>query len=721
MYELGFDLAAFLFFLAFLVFILRQKKKYFEYHPYSWRALILGAILLVLAGGTNLAFDLSQEGYASTSQSQQSLAVMGILGYLAGGVLILIGLVTWYSSLGWAKKNAYQRLRQLACLKSILSVINHRRELDEILKDSLSNLVKVMGYKMGVIFKPTFQSSEMVLAAHQGVPVKSLFALYGLYFRNMWYRESRNTQKVTTTKEVESLPEFGTLFSDREGIRSFACVPIKFCGKVLGLMGLYDTKPECFSYQEIQFLTGLGEVLGLTIRQSLVSERNKRRRDYISAIENMLQINQEANSLEEAFPKITTEFKRIIDFDHISLVLAPAPGQDMKRISMGSSGGLLVERRTDVFTAGMTEKVMRSKEVWIDRDIDLSEASSLDPLVKACGIRSRIIFPVQSGELIRGAFSLGHKKPNFYSAHDVKWLGLLAQGLSHLLLEQNHKEKLEREISLGRSLHEFEKKLAGEEDLKALLQDATTSLSKDLPKSFARVTLLSKEKNQLINCSAHQIRSQGIDLKKKERFPLNDLPWHRLTLEAKRPMLINQDDPEGLMSKEEARLIMDEKINSAFLVPLILNEKAVGILAVGEMRSWDRQPFTEEEKAFVKRKANQLSLALKKSILHRSNELLKERLKNSSPPKGVVENQIDSSLDLSDLSYQINNPLTSIRGSAELLMLKESNLSPESLRYLANIEKGVDRIQKTLQGLLSSATESRKSGLNQPSEQVVSG
>ena len=230
MYELGFDLVVVFFFLAFLGFILKQKEKYFEYHPYSWRVLILGAILLVLAGGTNLAFDLNQEGYASASQTQQSLAAMGILGYLAGGVLVLIGLVTWCSSLGWVKKNANQRLRQLACLKSILSVINHRRELDEILKESLSNLVKVMGYKMGVIFKPTFHSSEMVLAAHQGVPIKSLFALYGLYFRNMWYKESKSSQKVTTTTEVESLPEFGTLFSDREGIRSFAA---RLCHRLL--------------------------------------------------------------------------------------------------------------------------------------------------------------------------------------------------------------------------------------------------------------------------------------------------------------------------------------------------------------------------------------------------------------------------------------------------------------------------------------------------------
>jgi len=490
---------------------------------------------------------------------------------------------------------------------------------------------------------------------------------------------------------------------------------------MLGLIGLYDTKPDRFSYQEIQFLTSVGETLGLAAKQTLVSDRNKKRRDYISAVENMLKINQETPSLEEAFPQISTELKRIIDFDHISLALATGSGQDMKRISIGSSGGMLVDRRAGVPTAGkVIGKVMRSGEVQIDRNIDLSESSSEDNLFKACGIKSRIILPLWSGESIYGALSLGHQKPNFYSVNDVKWLKLFTSELSHILLAQRLKKNLERKESLNRSLYEFDEKLVREEDLKTLLGNATASITLDLSRSFARVTLLSEEKNQLINCAVHQIRSDGIDLKKEERFSLDDLPWHRLTLEAKRPMLINQDDPESVMSKKEARLIMDEKVNSAFLVPLILSDKAVGIVSVGEMRSWDRQPLTEEEIAFIKHKANQLCLALKKGILCRSNEQLKERLKYSYKPKESAENQTNAYFRLSDLNYQINNPLTSIRGSAELLRLRQTNLSPDSLKYLSNIENGVDRVQRTLEGFLSSATQKTKSKSNQPAKQLVS-
>ena len=105
----------------------------------------------------------------------------------------------------------------------------------------------------------------------------------------------------------------------------------------------------------------------------------------------MIKIIQKANSPVEAFPKITVELKRTIDFDHISLNLATGPGQSMERISIGSSGGILVDRRAGIPTAGkVIGKVMRSGEVRIDRNIDLKESSSEDTLFKACGIKTGI-------------------------------------------------------------------------------------------------------------------------------------------------------------------------------------------------------------------------------------------------------------------------------------------------------------------------------------------
>ena len=147
---------------------------------------------------------------------------------------------------------------------------------------------------------------------------------------------------------------------------------------------------------------------------------------------------------------------------------------------------------------------------------------------------------------------------------------------------------------------------------------------------------------------------------------------------------------------------MDERIKSALLVPLVINGEAVGGISLGEMRNWERQPLTEEETDFIKHMANQVSLALKKGLLLRSNERMREKLKELEERKDKVRVGSDLSPSLSDLSYEVSNPLTSILGSAELLRLKEPNLSPENFKYIRNIEKGADRVQKVVEKFLDS-------------------
>ena len=695
-------------FLGFLILIFRQRRGYFQYHPQSWRALMLGGVVLALASGTNLVFPFNWS--ESAPGLQRAVNAAAIVGYAVGLGLVLVGSARWCRSLVQTGNSAARRLRQLTCLKSLLSVNSHNRDLDETLKEALPSLVNIMGYEIGVVFRNSFNSPEMTLTAHQGVPAERLFTLFDIYLKNRWYKEANDSREVVTTSDVRTLPEYGSLFGDKERIRSFACVPIKSCGKVLGLMGIYDSEPDRFSYQEIQFLTTLGETLGLMTKQTLVSGRNKKRRDYISAVENVLKSIAQAQGLNEAFPKIAMELGRIMEFDHVSLVEVPESGGKLRRISMGNSGGLLMDTLAGVPAEdGALGKAIRSGEACIDRDTAPRGNSCEDSLFRACGIRSRITIPLSYGETICGALSLGHKKPNFYSTGDCKWVSMFAFQLAFLIQQQRLKDGLKRKESLEQSLNDFESRLVGEENLKTIMEDAAASFISDLPKSFARVTLLSKERKELINCASRQIREQGIDLKQQERFSLDDLPWHRLALEAKRPMLVHQEDPESLMSRREAGIIMDEKMNSALLVPLLLSGKPVGIVSVGEMRSWDRQPMTEDETAFVKHRANQLSLALKKSLISRANQRLRERIKSWDSGEEVGHIKTRARAWLSSLSYQINNPLTSIRGSAELLKMKEPGLSQDALRYLGNIENGVERIQGRLQEFVDSVLEQNES------------
>lgn len=709
-----------IFSIAFISFVLRQKLRYSEHFPPSWKIVGWGVICLVIGNGIYLLFILNRTRYASLGWSQIMYAIQ-ISCYAAGGSLILAGFWKWCSSLAEIKKNASRRLRQLAYLHSLLSVINHRHEPDEILKDSLRNLLSIMGYKMGMIFKSTFDSSEMKVVAYGGMSPQNLYMLMDVYSKNIWYQEAIKSKEVTTTTVVDTLQECGVLSSDQDPIRSFACVPIKYCGKIAGLLGLYDSRPDRFSYQETQFLSDVGGILGLSARQNMISNRNKKRRNYISAVENLLSAVRESATLEEVFPRISAEIKRIIDFDHLSLLVTTGGGGDLKRISLGNSGSVLVERRTGNPAEGsIIGKVISSKEIWVDRNASQSGNRLDDYLGKACGINSRIFLPLCWGKRVYGVLSLGHKQPSFYSPNDGRWLKACSFTLSHLIFEQLQRDRLIRKESLTRSLDHFEKRLVDDEDIFFLIQDLAVSLTSDLPKSFARVTLLNDQGDQLISCATHRIRLEGIELRNDQKFPLQDLPWHRLALETRKPLRINQDDPESFMSRGEARLIMDERVNSAILVPLIIQNKAVGVISVGEMRNWDRQPVTDEEIAFMEHRADQVCVALSKGLLSRNNARLKDRLKRNEMTEDLPHPTVDHP-PFWQLGYQINNSLTAIRGSVELLRLSQPGLNSGSQKYLKNIEQGVDRILRNIEEYLSSDHDSHQvSRIYQPEKDPVS-
>jgi GAF domain-containing protein len=693
-----------LIFLSFSLLIVRYKNRYFEQCPRSWKFLALGGFVLLAAGGARLVHSFCQSLNLAGSPLPALLSAAGISGYLVGSGLVFLGFLRWSSAFSDIRKTAASRLRQLICMKAVLSILNHHKELDAIFKHALPGVMNVMRYRMGVIFRPTFRSSEMILITHWGITAKNLSSLYDLYSTNPLYQEVAKSKEVTSTSDIMNLPEYGRLFSPEDRICSFACVPIKFCGKILGVLGIYDSDPNRFTYQEIQFLTSLGESLGLAAKQILTSERNKKRRDYISCVESISRVAEEDFSLEEAFPQVAAELKKIIDFDYISLAVTDRSGQNMKRISSGTSGGLLLDKRTSMPTADTAVgKVVESGEALIQEDIRSVSSSAPDRncmddgLLKACGIRSSLILPLWFRRSACGALSLGHQRPGFYSPNDVKWLKPFSHQLALLIQEKRLVEKLKGEEHLSSLLSDWAQKLVQDEDIKGFLDKVATSLTQELPRSFVRISLLNRQRDHLTTHALHQIRKEGMNLRKMEKFPLRDLPWHRLTLEAKRPMLVNQDDPESLMPDKEAKLILDEKIKSALLVPLIINGWAVGVISLGEMRNFERQPISQQETTFVRHISSQLSLALKKGFLLRSNERMKRELRGFEEKTSQLAARGSLSPRWSELKFEVSNPLTTILGSAELLRLKECNISPENFKYIRNIEKGAGRIQRVLE------------------------
>ncbi len=663
------------FFTFLLVCVFRFRPGYLKYYPASFKRISLGIIIFILILTAQIASDFS--GFASAPYLKASIWC----GFILGGLSVIWGFFHLFSTGSRSYSDFLHRIRQLVCIKAISSIPNPAKSYEQLLKESLNKLMDIMKYKMGVVFKPSFNSHDMILVGYWGVAPERVRVLPLLPEDNSFYKEAAMSRQVVVYDEVTALPEYNSLFTDEDKIGSFVSVPLKFGDKILGVVGLYDANPKRFVYQETLFLSSVGKLLGVMAEESLISKRNKGRREYICIAEKISRLFQTDIPKEEAFPRMAKLLNKVIEFDYLALAVTDPSGENMDNISVGTGGNILVNKERSLPTRGTAVfKVVESGKPLVQKEIEYGKYVE-DNLLKAMGIRSRLILPLSR----HGALTLGSMKTGQYMSKDAKWLSLIGSILSDSLLKYEMSEKMTKMDNLLLKFKEITEKTLKGKETKKVLSDIARDITKELPTSFCRISFMEGDKNSLRTCVSEKIRDQGIELKEDRKHPLSLLPWHRMVLETGKTMLVNQEDPESLMPDEECEEIMSRDLRSGLLVPIVVDQNPVGVLSIGEMRSWNRRPFRQEEVAFVKSLTNQIPLLLERDHKSPSLDL-------TTGPQGEEE--------LNRLGFEINSSLSAIYGSVELLKSKKKGMDEETSKYLDLIQKGGQRIQKAMKNSL---------------------
>jgi transcriptional regulator with GAF, ATPase, and Fis domain len=687
--------------LSFLIFLWKtqkQKLAHLSKNLFSLggrKKILEGLVLLISATFLQTIFDFFQLKN-SIGVFQAGVPILILILYMGGVALILWGAGEGVKSIITSKAQAQRRLRQLICFKGILRFSQKTSTREELLKESLNSLCSIMGYSLGVIYKPAFNSHQISLITHFGFDVSVLPNLYSFNWKNSFFEESFKTKELCTTSEIDSLKENGAFFSEPGKIKSAAFIPIKFKEKIMGVMGLY-TQEEKFNYQECQFLSDWGKLLGSLSEEMLVAKRNQQRREYLSALEELGELLKEENRLREVFPLVAKILKRVIDFDFVSLAFLDASGQNMSCISLGAGGNLFFDKGVSMPTYGTAiHQVVKSGEALLDSDLTQQTKFIDTEWLKTLGIKSRLIAPLFWNKAKIGTLTLGKMETDFYSGADTKWLKPFLSQLSWFMVKEKKSQESDRKSHFLEKAFTYVQRILEKADSQEILDSISQTITHELPTSFCRISVLDENQSSLTTRSLYSIREQGIRLNREIKLPLAELPWHNLALEEKRTLLVNQEEPESVMSDTEAGLILSQNIHSAILAPLIVEGQPKGVISLGEMRNWQRRPFSKNELEFVDFMASFLSLCLE---YENRNSSFNQKEKFEAELEQEKGEHRDWDRFLSSLSYHINNPLASILGSVELLQMRNNLTSDEAKRYLQHIEKGAKRIHNTLEEL----------------------
>lgn len=682
------------FLLALLWFLARRVQKSVS----STETEFLNSVFFGLGAVSFAAF---WKGFSITGPTFFDNLLLGLV-LVSGTVLVFKNSSILLSHFRSFKKNQIAGLRHIIIQQKILSLIQRAPNLETLLQKAVRILVRNLHYEWGAVWQQDFMSREFLFSGYFGLGTSELQKLNQTDFENWVADVAKSYRKVQSfSLSSENLtPEILWVYSPQSSRRSLhlTCVPLKFKEKIIGAIILAgQNKPEGVSET---FLSSSGEILGEAIEHFLVCGRNKKRREYLAALEQISRLVTREPEIETQFMLLVRALKRIIDFHYLSLSILDASGKNFIRYAVGTSGNLLLEKGVNRPVCGMDLEAACSKgEAQIQRDLRGNTTFLEEELLKLCGCNCRLLLPLKGNGKVNGILSLGHKNRDFYNQTEIKWLKPVTAVLGLWLKNKAFQQEFKTWRRNLATTSEISQEVFSGNQLLETMQNLVQRLTSEMKFSLGKIWLLSKDRQHLNLCSLSRIRHGSLNSTEEKVSDLSQLPWHRLALESRKTMLVNQDDPESFMDKSEARVSLSENLSSALLVPLVAENQVLGLLALGEERSWQRRPISYEELTFVSQLAGELALSLKNKALEHKEEKWHKRLAQEAVDerlKGVTE----WAKAFLELKFDINNPLTTIVGATELLKMQK-NLPAQAEKYINLIEKGSGKLQKKLEQFMA--------------------
>jgi len=127
-------------------------------------------------------------------------------------------------------------------------------------------------------------------------------------------------------------------------------------------------------------------------------------------------------------------------------------------------------------------------------------------------------------------------------------------------------------------------------------QQLAEEMVRALPVTIASVALWDQPSFSLTVRAVSTPRPLDAPLPLGARVPLSSARWHRVVFERHEPMFLEEESPTQVTFSEEMGLSLVPGLKAIYLLPIRFGEETVGVLGLGEMRSREREPFTEEKR-----------------------------------------------------------------------------------------------------------------------------
>jgi formate hydrogenlyase transcriptional activator len=618
---------------------------------------------------TSSGHRLGTIGFGSRRVGAYNEELVEFLQPLANQVAVAIDNTLNFEQARTAEQQAKDQSERLQLMLKITNTVVSQLDLRELLQVISSNICEALDADTAGVGLYDPESNQLLTFATElpegpGIPIPFQGTTGGLAFTT--------GQPVFVDK-----PDAVRFHSDyarrivEAGYLSGGSIPLIAQGRKLGVLGVASKRENSLSREDKEFLVQVANQVAIAVENALnfeqarTAEQQAKRQSERERL--MLEINNAIVSqldLRELLQVISPSIRDVIGCDTVGVLLFDEESQQLRAfMSDFPPDHPLAEQGLPIALEGSPSGLAftTGQPVYVDKPDLHKFDSDLAKRVFDEGIQSGVCIPLLAKGSKLGVLGVTSKRQDAFSDDDKALLIQIANQVAiavdnALNFERARKAEQEsrRQFERERLMLEINKAVVSQLDLRELVRVVSSCLREALQLDISSVSLYDPEINQL--------RAYWFDLSEilppiEEGTPFTlEGNVGGVAFTSGKPIFINRTDPKIARADFDRRII-EAGIRSGGCVPLIVQDRKLGILAVGSFRE---EAFPEADQELICHIANQIAIAVE-------NALNFERARKA-------EQEVQRKFERERLMLEINNAVVTILDLGELVKTISASL-----------------------------------------------
>jgi len=578
--------------------------------------------------------------------------------------------------------------RELSALYAVAKSVSQSLDIDEMLNNTLLNVLQVMGAEGGAINLAEEDGTMLHLKVHKGLPQKFVDAVKKI---KMDFGVSGQAVKIRkpVAIDVSRYPEESLIPLLRDvGIVSIASTPILFKDRILGTINIHYMHPHILSQDELDLFASIGNELGVAVENLNLFAEIQRHDRTLEALYTIDRVISQTLDMEIIFRDALSKTLEVTGTEAGGIYILEPDGKTLSlKKHQGISSELVQEFSTIMVGKGVSGMAVSSgKTVMLDIQ-KYPDPDQLSLLVKD-GVVSIISTPLVAKGKPVGALTIINRRLRSFSQEDLDLLDSIGSQIGGAVENAMLFGELERHHRMLNTLYSIESVVSRSLNLEEIFD---TALLKALEVTDTEAGTLYSVEGDILRLVACEGLCPEFKKKAVIRNMGDGIPGMAAQLKKALTMDISEFPSPPLLP-----YITKEGLVSFIGTPLLSKGKVVGALALGTKK---KRIFTQDDLDLLFSIGNVIGIAVENARLYSESKENLEKLQKTYEELKTLDRMKDEFM--SNVSHELKTPLISIKGYSELLYdEKLGGRLDEQKKSLEAIIRNADRLTRLINSIL---------------------